>query len=180
MRGFKLFGGMVATALAVAILPVTAASAAKQLTLSASGTPVTAGSPGHVVLGISQCFIVTNGSVAVNNASTDKVTGTENLVASCSSEGESISGTFSETLLGATGKMTLKGTITITTPGPCVYEFKKFKTKFTVPGSVFAEGTAGGKLSKKISAPTCEKKVTDNFLTEVTGENTEEPLEAAL
>lgn len=177
MRGFKLFGvGLVAAcALAVTALPVSAASAAKLLQMIESGTPVPNGSTADVGVIIGECITFSQGKVTVNSAAKDKVNPTSSAVASCSEEGESVSGFVTEAQLGATGKAMLKGTITISKAGPCVYNFTKFKGTLEIPGEAIFEAPTTGKLSKAVSSKSCAKTLAQTFFADVTNEPFGEP-----
>jgi hypothetical protein len=178
MKGIKLVGTALLTALALmlAVLPASGASAAKPLQLKVGGTPVANGSPGDTGLLIAECIVFSSGTVAVNGGAKDKLTATSNAFSECP-EGSSESGTITETQLSSNGKLTLKGKITVTLPGPCAYVFSKFKATFSVPGNVNFEGITVGKLSKKISAPGCEKTNSQFYLGDATPEVFGEPFE---
>jgi hypothetical protein len=162
-------GLLTALALMLAVLPASGASAAKVLQLSVEGTPVANGSPGDTGLLLDECVVFSSGTVAVNGAAKDKLTAASNAASECP-EGRSVSGTITETQLASSGKVTLKGTITITEPGPCVYAFSKFKSTFPVPGKVNFEGTTTGKLNKGLSIPGCAKKSTQFYVGDATPE----------
>lgn len=83
----------------------------------------------------------------------------------CPNQGESISGLISEIQLKSSGSATLKGTITVSEPGPCSYAFKNPKATFAPPGFLWFEGKATGKLAKG-SAKSCAK----TFVVDVTDE----------
>jgi hypothetical protein len=177
MRGLKLFGvGLVAAcALAVTALPVSAASAAKLLQLTEAGTPVPNGSTADVGVIIGECITFSQGKVTVNGAAKDKVNPTTSAFAECSEAGETVSGSITEAQLGSTGKATMKGTITISKVGPCVYNFTKFKGTFEVPGEAALEAPTTGKLSKAVSSKSCAKTLAQTFFADVTNEPFGEP-----
>ncbi len=171
MKGMKALGAALLTALAltVVVLPVSGASAAKTLTLTAGETAVANGSPGDTGLLIAECIVFSEGTVAGNGTAKVKLTASKNAAVECP-EGESESGTITETQLSSKGTVSLKGTISVTLPGPCKYSFKSFKSTFPVPGSVQFEGTAVGKLNKTGSAKTCAKTSTQPWLGDASNE----------
>jgi hypothetical protein len=171
MKGIRPVGVVLLTALALmlAVLPASGASAAKVLQLKVGGTPVANGSPGDTGLLIEECVIFSSGTVATNGAAKDKLTASSNAFSECPA-GVSESGTITETQLTSSGKVTLKGTITISLPGPCVYLFSKFKSKFSVPGSVNFEGTTVGKLNKSVSSHSCAKTTSQFYIGNATPE----------
>lgn len=177
MRGFKLFGvGLIAAcALAVTALPVSAASAAKLLVLTESGTPVANGAKADVGMIIGECVTFSGGTVTANGAAKDKVSATTSAFAECFEEGETASGKITEAQLGSTGKATMKGTITISRAGPCVYNFTKFTGTFAVPGEAAFESSTTGKLNKTSSSKTCAKTLAQTFSADVTNEPFGEP-----
>jgi hypothetical protein len=172
-------GLLTALALMLAVLPASGASAAKKvLQLSVGGTPVANGSPGDTGLLLDECIVFSSGTVVTNGAPKDKLTAASNAASECP-EGRSVSGTITETQLASSGKVTLKGTITITEPGPCVYAFSKFKSTFAVPGMLNFEGTTTGKLNKALSIPECGKKSTQFYVGDATPEVFGEPFEVS-
>jgi hypothetical protein len=183
MKGTRLVGaGLLALALLLVALPASGASAAKLLVLSSEGTPVANGSPGVTGVSIGECGLVSNGKVVENGVSKVKLVETSASEEECP-VGESISGKINETELSGAGKVKLTGTLEIAKPGPCVYDFTKFKSTFPVPGFTFIKGSTSGKLNKALSNPTkgaCEKKVTTDWFANVTSEAFGEPFEDAL
>src|SRR5579884_1590203 len=178
MNGKKVLGAGMLLALLLAVLPASAMAGAG-LELSSGGTPVANGTPGATGLSIGECSMFSEGVLNGNNTSKVKITG-EKAVASECAEGKSISGAITETQLGKTGKATLKGNVSLTTAGPCVYTFKSLKGEFEVPGTVFYAGEAVGKLSKKVSAPTCEKTISLFYAADATNTAFGEPFEDQL
>lgn len=160
-----LVGGAMMAALLVVALPAAGASAAKQLVLSEAGKPVAAGSPAGAVVIVAGCEVVSSGTLTVNNAAKDLiVTGSEPPFSECF-EGASSSGEITEAQLGASGKITLKGKINVTKPGPCTYTFSKWKGLFAVPGTTEFGATTVGKLNKKASQKTgCAATDTEELL----------------
>ncbi len=138
------------------------------------------GAPAAAGLFLGGCVDFSEGTVAVNHAAKDKVTATKNGSVECSEAGESESGLITEVVMGTTGKISMVGKISITKPGPCIYEFSKFKGKFEVPGLVLYEGSTLGKLSKTGSLKTCEKKLTETYEADVVNPVTSEPFSAEL
>ncbi len=89
-----------------------------------------------------------------------------NLLENCE-EGTSQSGHIEEETW-SDGKLKVKGKVEITHPGPCVYEYTKFKlpAPFAVPGEAAVQGVAKGKLVKEASSKVkgvCEKKLETEF-----------------
>jgi hypothetical protein len=169
----RLTVGLLATAgVMLVALPVSGASAAKLLTLTQNeGTEVVpAPGPASVGFAIEGCVLFTNGTLTSNGASKDILTASSNLAEECSEPGFSMTGTVLNAQLPGSGKATLKTTIELTTPGPCLYKFKTAKGVFEVPGEVFIVGTAVGKLNKKPSNPSCEKTLSTSFVADATNE----------
>ncbi|HTZ87986.1 MAG TPA: hypothetical protein VMB05_15065 [Solirubrobacteraceae bacterium] len=182
MKRTKLVGVGALTVLAMmlALLPAAGASAApKLLVLQSGGVPVANGSPGDTGIEVDECSLFSNGKVGTNHAA--KITLTETTASETECEaGRSISGLVKETALAKNGKATLKGEISVSEPGPCVYVFKTFKSTFEVPGFTFIKGTVVGKLNKKTSDKSCAKTTTQIFRANVTNEVFGEPFEAVL
>jgi hypothetical protein len=159
MRRIKPIGaaGFLALAMVLAIIPVSGASAAKLLQLKVEGVPVANGSPGDVGIQVGECIQYDSGTVGTNDAAT--VVLTENAVSftECSA-GETISGSLKEAKWSASRNVTVKGPLTLSVPGPCVYKFATFKGKFEIPGAAVFEGTTVGALVKKGSNPSCALK----------------------
>jgi hypothetical protein len=170
MRGLRLSGTGLVTALALMLVILPASDALAKslpLQLEESGVPVPVGAPAHTILAISSCFVSSEGVMAVNGAKTDELTAASSAPAECS-EGESASGTLTSTQISAKGKIKMVGTITLTKPGPCTYEFKKWKATLTIPGETLWESAASGKLAKG-SSPSCGKKITESYVAGVVG-----------
>jgi hypothetical protein len=180
MRGFKPLGACLVAVLVFVVLPTAEASAGKVLILTNEGKEVPNGTSADAGLFMGGCVVFSEGILAVNHAAKDKLTATKNGLVECSEAGESESGTITETQLASSGKIALIGKIAITKPGPCIYEFSKFKSKFPVPGTVLVEGSTIGKLNKTGSAPTCAKKLTESYEADVTNSETLEPFMAEL
>jgi hypothetical protein len=171
MRRIKVFSVGFAVIAMLVLLSASGASAAKLLVMTEGEvpTPVAVGAPGDTGLVLGGCIVFTEGTVTVNGAAKDKVTATKNAAAECE-EGVSISGVITETVLASSGKASLIGKIALTQPGPCIYEFSKFKAKFSVSSSLFFHGTTSGKLNKASSAKTCAKKASDELFGDVSNE----------
>ncbi|HEU5479765.1 MAG TPA: hypothetical protein VFU90_08025 [Candidatus Tumulicola sp.] len=145
-------GVLAVAALFVVAIPATGASAAKLLKLSSEKVMVPNGSPAHVGLAIAGCVIVSEGTLTVNDAAKDKLVSASDMFAECETAGESASGVITEAQMGGTGKTSMKGKISITKPGPCVYVYSKWKGVFAVPGFSSMEFSTTGKINKKVSA----------------------------
>jgi hypothetical protein len=180
MKGFKPLSACLVAVLVFVVLPTAALAAGKVLILTNEGKEVPNGASADVGLFMGGCVGFSEGIVAANHAAKDKVTATKNGLVECSEAGESESGVISEAQLATSGKISLIGKISITKPGPCIYEFSKFTGKFTVPGTVLFEGSTSGKLNKTGSAKTCAKKVTETYEADVTNSVTLEPFNAEL
>jgi hypothetical protein len=179
MKGIKPVGISLLTALALmlAVLPASGASAAKLLQLKVGGTPVANGSVGDTGLVLAECVIFSEGTVVTNGAAKDKLTASKNAFTECPA-GKSESGTITTTEMTSSGKVTLKGTITISEPGPCVYAFSKFKSTFPHPGTAaFAESKTVGKLNKALSSKTCAKTSSQSWFGDAAPEAFGEPFE---
>jgi hypothetical protein len=164
----------------LALVPAApAVAAAKKLVLKASGTTVSNGSKGSIGITIDECGIFSNGTVVTNSAPKDVLKGTTSSNPECPKAGESISGLITELQLKTSGAATLKGSITISRPGPCSYAFKNPKGTFEVPGFVFVEGTSKGKLVKG-SSKSCAKTDVATYFATAAKEPFGEPFEAAL
>jgi hypothetical protein len=180
MRGFKPLSACLIAVLVFVVLPATEASAGKVLILTNEAKEVPNGTPADSGLFLGGCIVFSEGVLTVNHTSKDKQTATKNGLVECSEPGESVSGVITEAQLGTSGKFALIGKISIAKPGPCIYEFSKFKSKFTVPGTVIVEGSTSGKLNKAGSSKTCEKKLTESYEADVTNAETLEPFNAEL
>jgi hypothetical protein len=176
----KLFGCGVATTIVAmfAVLPAAGASAAaKTLVLKSGGTAVANGSPGSTEIEVEECAVFSNGTVTANKAAKDILKQTSSSGQECFGAGVSISGLITETQLLKTGKVTLKGAVTVAISGGCKYEFKNPKGTFVVPGFVLFEGKAKGKRTKT-SPKTCATTVLAPFSGLVTDEPGDEPFTA--
>ncbi|HEY2719232.1 MAG TPA: hypothetical protein VGI52_06340 [Solirubrobacteraceae bacterium] len=168
-------------AMMLAVLPASGASAAaKLLVLSSAGVPVANGSAGDTGLEVQGCGIWSNGKVGTNHAAKITLTETTSAESECEEAGSSISGLVKETQLVKSGKATLKGAVTVSVPGPCVYSYASFKGTFAVPGFSFIKGTAKGKLNKALSSKSCAKTTSGIFRANVAKEVFGEPFEALL
>lgn len=178
MRKIRMcLAGVAAAALLVVALPASGASAAKVLVMKEGATTVAVGAPANIGVIMAGCSVWSTGSVAINKAAKDKVTG-----APASTEcgpGVTASGGITEILMGATGKVKMAGTIEISKPGPCVYVFSKWKGEFPVPGVTIIETSTAGKLNKVASSKSCEKKDTEEYAAGATSSEFE-PFEEAL
>jgi hypothetical protein len=189
MKGTRFAGvALLVLAMMLVVIPASGASAAKLLVLSHEKVPVANGSAGDEGLQLGECGIFSTGTVVENGASKVKFAETSSEAAECPA-GETISGHFTEAELKSSGKSALKGTITITKEaGPCVYNFTKFKSTFTVgteaePGFLFMKGETSGKLNKELSSKTkgaCEKKLVRKWFSTGTDEVFGEPFETSL
>lgn len=182
MRRFKLYvsGVLAISALLIVALPATGASAAKLLKLSKEGTMVPNGSPAHAGLAIAGCVVISEGTLTVNDTTKDKLVSASNLAAECETPGETVSGVITEIQMGGTGKMTMKGKINVTKPGPCTYTYSKWKGTFAVPGFTATEATTVGKLNKKASLKEgCAATDTEGFSGEAADEEIS-PFQASL
>lgn len=155
MKHLKILSGCLVAVFALAAT----ASGASALTLKNEGTRLNAGAPLTGAVEIGACVVATKGTLSTNGKGSDKASFTVNEDEECS-EG-SISGKLSSAKLSEGGVMSIKGPLTLTTAGPCVYTFKKFTASFEPNGGVtFGSGEATGKLVKGSSAPTCSKTLT--------------------
>jgi hypothetical protein len=183
MKATKFAGAaLLALVSALMLLPGAASAASSPLILEQEGVQVSNGSPAAIGLGLGECGLVSTGTVAANDAATDKITASHSSSPECPA-GESISGVITEESLSSKGKGALIGTITLTKPGPCVYEFKKWKGAFEIGGFARLEGKVGGKLNKLASNKTkgvCAKKESREWYAPVSSEPFSEPFEAVL
>ncbi len=161
MRRMKPLGtaGLLALAMMLVVIPASGASATKLLQLNVEGKPAANGSPGDVGIELENCLQYDAGTIGTNDAST--VVLTENAVSinECQA-GVTLSGSLKEAKLTAGRNATVKGAITVSVAGPCIYKFASFKGKFEIPGIVAFEGTTVGALVKKGSNPSCALKTT--------------------
>ncbi len=163
MRRIRVgLGGAIAAAMLVAAMPA-GASAAKLLVLSEAGNPVSNGAPATLGLALAGCGIYASGTVTVNGAAKDKVVASAGTPESECPAGVSSSGAITEMQWGANGKVTMKGKISVSKPGPCVYTYSKWKGEFAVPGAASFEATTIGKLYKKTSSKSCPATDTEEF-----------------
>lgn len=184
MRVTKLAGwGLAGTlAMMLAVLPTSGALAGKALVLKSEGTPVANGSPSHIGVLIHECVTSSDGKVVANNVSKDILSASTSSEEECPA-GVSISGHISEVELKSSGKAALKGTLTISEPGPCIFNFTKFKPTFAVPGFATFEGRTKGKLNKELSNKTkgaCAKTAEEEYFASASNEPFGEPFETAL
>lgn len=168
MRGFKLLGmGAVAgVVMMLAVLPVSGAFAGKVLQLTVNGKPVSDGSAAHTLFALGSCTVFEEGNVAVNGSAKDVLKNTGLEFFECEG-GASESGLITELVLQDSGKIKTAGIVSVTKPGPCVYEFKTFKGTFEVPGQIIVSGTTKGKLNKTASNKTkkaCATKVEEPYV----------------
>lgn len=170
MRRFQLFSIGVLAVVGVMLMAVSGASAAKLLTVTEAGEPVTVGHTADVGLSLESCFSFNNGSLTANHASKVTAAATANAAQECGEEGFSETGVITSAQLTGSGKAGLKGKLEISMPGPCVYKYTSFKGVFEVPGEVFIIGTVTGKLNKKPSSESCEKTKSTTFIADLTGE----------
>jgi hypothetical protein len=154
-------------ALALAGPAVGAASAATRLVLSENGSPVVAGETAldyHLIFD-GGCLQASPGEVLSNDRPKDKLVFEAPEESECLEEGFSVTGSLTQVLLSYTGAATLqfKPRLTITEPGPCVYEFARLGGSFPATVEVEIEGAGTGKLRKKLSAPGCAGNRTIEF-----------------
>jgi hypothetical protein len=156
MRRFKLYasGVLAVAALLIVALPASGASAAKLLKLSSDGVEASNGSPALGELAVAGCIVVSEGTLSGNDGKKVLVTAASNEFSGCEEESESVSGVITTVQMGPTGKTTMKGKINVTKPGPCTYQYTKWKGQFNVPGYSSIEGKSLGKLNKKASLKT--------------------------
>lgn len=152
MRRFKLYvsGVLAVAALMIIALPAAGASAAKLLKLSTEEVMAPNGSPALGELAVAGCIVISEGTLSGNDGKKVLVSAASNMIAECE-EGESVSGVITTVQMGPTGKTTMKGKINVTKPGPCTYQYTKWKGQFGVPGFSAIEGSSLGKLNKKAS-----------------------------
>ncbi len=176
MRRFKAWGASVLAVLGLGAITAGGASA-NMLVLKTEGIAAKKGSlareadfvfPGKCVQ------MAEEGKLVANSQSTDKLTFKPAVVSECGVPGYSISGGVRTVLLGASGKAVFdtSPTVTLSEPGPCVYEYKKFKGFLEPPFSV-TEGEVTGILNKKASNILCAKTQATPFEAYVTGEDFE-------
>jgi hypothetical protein len=155
-------------ALALTML-ATDARAAKPLVLTSGETAVANGSAATVGLGIDGCTLYSKGTINGNGTGIVRVMAVKNSYVSCP-EGSSASGTITEAQLNGAGKVTLKGKITISLPGPCIYTFGKFKSTFEIPGEAGFINITEGKLNRRTSSTSCEASSTAFWIGDITDE----------
>jgi hypothetical protein len=84
----------------------------------------------------------------------------------------SISGGIQTIQLDVGGTAMYKGKVTITGPGPCVYELSKLDGAFQLFSAVRVAGQGTAKLVKQISIGSCKKTQATSFESEISdGEN---------
>jgi hypothetical protein len=158
-------GGVLAVAALLVILPTSGAMAAKKtLILKEAGAVAPVGASALIFLVLDECSVFTEATLKSNNAAKDVVAGSKLLRSKCLT-GRSESGLLTEVSMPTSGKASAKGTVTVTEPGPCAYQFSKFKGEMEIPGETVFSGTSTGKLNKKLSAKTgCAKTITPTFV----------------
>lgn len=181
MKASRLAGLSLPAVLAtmLAVLPASPAVAAAKLVLKKAGTVEANGSPATLGFVVAECGIFSDGKLVTNSAPKDILKSTSSSNAECPGAGESISGLITETQMGSTGKVVLKGSITWHQSASCAYVFKSPKSTFKVPGFASFEGSATGKLAKG-SSKSCAKTSVQTWFADATGEDFGEPFEAAL
>lgn len=146
--------GVAVGALLVVAMPATGASAKKLLVMSEGETAVPVGSSVKLAILLGKCTIWSDGTVTENSASKVKAAGVS-AFNECRDENESASEALTEIQLGVTGKYSMKGKISLSLPGPCVYTFSKWKGEYELPGiSLIESKQVEGKLNKKLSSKT--------------------------
>jgi hypothetical protein len=174
MRGRKFFSGGVLLAAALLLVAIPASASAKtELQFTEGGSPAPQGAAASLFLSIGQeCVSSTAGKLGVNPEKKVVVTGSTSTSANCTHEtAESQSGNVEEEVWASNEKVKVKADVKITYPGPCVYEYTKFKPEpLEIPRyGAIAIGETQGKLieGKKAKKPgeagACEKKVTKGF-----------------
>jgi hypothetical protein len=158
MKGKKgTRAGLLAVLVALLVVVPASGAMAKSLQLQVKEVTVANGSPGDTSLAIDECQLFSEGTVQNNSTGKVKLVATKNAVDTCEG-GKSAEGVVTESSWSASGKMGLKGKITITETteaGTCVYLFSKFKSTFEIPGNTLGFGETTGKRNKKLSAPAC-------------------------
>lgn len=170
MKRFKLFGvGVLAVcALSLVALPVSAASAKKakdvlQFDDGENAAPKEA--PGMIRILIGTCEVQSDGHLTGNDAASVTLNAPSGGSLGCN-EAYSESGILTSATLSTKKKLTLTGTIDITTPGPCTYAFSKWKgATVAIPGLTFSEFKDTAKLDKAAkNGSKCGKALTEDVL----------------
>lgn len=163
----RTYSGVVLAAvvpIAVVLMAASAAgaSAATRLVLTENGSRVSPGAYAldyHIIFdgGYGGCLQASKGEVASNDKPTDKLAFGAPEESECLEEGYSISGAVKQVLLHSSGVATLDYSpkLTITEPGPCVYQFARLNGEFPAAIEIEIEGTDVGKLKKKLSSHAC-------------------------
>jgi hypothetical protein len=154
--------GVVLAAGALMAASGSGASAATRLVLTENGSRVSPGADAldyHIIFdgGYGGCLQASRGEVVSNDRPTDKLAFGAPEESECLEEGYSISGAVKRVLLHSSGAATLDYSpkLTITEPGPCVYQFARLSGEFPATIEVEIEGTGTGKLKKRLSGPGC-------------------------
>jgi hypothetical protein len=156
---------------ALALVSVSSAAATQHLVLKEFYTEYLMKNGDPIELGFytpnaDYCHTVANGTVIENSEPKDLLGTTTNIEAECPDAGYTISGLITETSLTWKGVATMKGSITVSTPGSCSYVLKNPKGAIEVGGSLFVEGVATGKRVKG-SSPLCAPEESEEFIAPV-------------
>jgi hypothetical protein len=185
MKRMKLFGtgALAVCALSLAVLPVSSASAAKDvLQLNEGETKAANEAPASLDILIATCISRNHGHLTGNDLATVTQVTTDTEDGSCS-ENHSITGSITKASLSSKGKFSLTGSLTVTKEeneeaGPCEYLFSKWKLTAKAPGPVNIEANVTGKLVKAASNKDCAKTETKTITVGL--EDSLEPFNAVL
>ncbi len=164
MRHVKVLGLCLVAVFALAAMTASGASAKSKGVLQfdegANAAPKEA--PGMLAISIGTCVIASRGHLTGNDAAAVTLSAPELAFVECNPLW-SESGSLTSATLSTKGKLTMSGTIDVTTYGGCTYAFSKWKLKMKIPGeAVDSELKLTGKLDKAAkNNPKCGKTLTE-------------------
>jgi hypothetical protein len=111
-------------------------------------------------LGPEACFIVLSGTLTTNSRAKDRLALGTSEEGTCEA-GSSASGTAQHVELTSNGKVTFKFApkLTLTEPGPCVYEATKLTGTFLSRETLEDIALTGEKLNKRASGRFCSSRL---------------------
>jgi hypothetical protein len=186
MRGKRIGSALVcALALMASALFATEAVAATRsaaegpvlvLTERPSDTPLANGAKVYdeqLSFGTGDCLQESGGIVRSNFKPTDRLTFEAPTYESCEEEGTSVSGGVREVRISTNGEAVLhmNPVLSITTAGPCVYDFRKLTGSIGLSEIVYIKGVATGKRDRAASAKSCAHELTTEFAVSELGED---------
>lgn len=168
MSRLRILGGALMAGLVALAVSGASASAATRLVLTENGVVV---SPGEYALDYhltfdGGCQQASKGEVLTNARPKDKLVFGAPEESECLEEGYGVSGALKQVVLTSAGAATLsfKPKLSITEPGPCVYEFARLTGVFPATIEVDIEGDGAGKLRQKLSGRGCASTRSIEFL----------------